>query len=343
MNITSDDIKNKVSDSREKLKYSQISELHKKYFIINDKNYNYCNINLCQTDLSEIKQIVDECRGIEEKNWNPRVDFYRYVQNCDTLTYIETDNKIVAFALSTFLPKGRFCIYSGDEAMVLKEHQGKQILRKMTLVITRIFNLRLSRMGSTRPVRVAYLSLTSNPGLISRGYKNRWVLALVPNTFRPSKNLVDLHDHYLKTNEFQLVDEKCPFFVKEVFPECHRNKNDKWNLQFTGDITKKLPQDFDCIHRGDALLYAAMLGKYTTWLLLTGHMIKDFGRNFIFNINIGLFKKNENILTGIDSIDRREKDRRKAERRITDRRVSYDEIEDKSFVERRIFDRRETA
>ena len=262
-------------------------EIHKKYFTIKKKDLNFCTVNLDKKNLNQIEIILKECEKIERENWHPQEDFNEYILKSDTLFYVEKDGKIIGFLLATLWFLDNLCVFSLDEGMVQERFQGSGISKKLTTLAMRYFWVKHSkRMKDIK--KGVFLSATCNPNVIKSFYNHLFIFRFVDNCFFPSKDLLKVHDRYLEKNDLSLVDGDYPFFVENLFPGSIKKKH---KIEFSKKILKYIPPGFNCLNRGDSLLFMALGRRVHGWPVLLFLMLLFFGKEIWLNKKIGLFRQ----------------------------------------------------
>lgn len=255
------------------------------FFLLNHRGFNYYGIDLRKVDFEIIRDIVKGCEEVEKDCWDPQENFFDYIQKSDILAYAEKDGRIVGFNLVSLLMSDGHCIYSIDEAMVLKKCQGNNIARNVVMLTIRWFFLKTDEALTVK--KIYPLSISANPKVVNNYFKNKYLTSIFDNSFRPSEKLIDLHLQYVKENNLLLVDEKYPFCVKNLFPGSNRFKENDKRYQFKDGVKKNMPDDFDHIHRGDAFSFMVRIGVGPFWFVNTLLLLIILGKKMIFNKGIG--------------------------------------------------------
>jgi len=262
-------------------------EIHKKYFVIKKKNYNFCIVDLDKKNLNQIEIILKECEKIERENWHPQEDFNEYILKSDTLVYVEKDGKIIGFLLATLWFLDNLCVFSLDEGMVQQKFQGSGIAKKLMIIAMRYFWIKYSKKLKEVKKGV-FLGATCNPNIINSFYRHRYIFRLIDNCFFPSKDLLQVHDKYLEKNNLSLVHGDYPFFVKNIFPESIKKKQ---KVEFQKKILNYIPPGFNCLNRGDSLLFMVLGRRIHGWPVLLLLMQLFFGKEIWRNKTLGLFRQ----------------------------------------------------
>lgn len=71
------------------------------FWIINSKGIDYYMIDLKNTDINIVMDIIDECDIVEKACWQAQENFYDYIQKCDMLSYAVINDRIVGFCAGT--------------------------------------------------------------------------------------------------------------------------------------------------------------------------------------------------------------------------------------------------
>ncbi len=260
-----------------------------KYFSYTYKGFKFYTIDIKHTPEDELYHILKECEAVEKACWNAQEDFYDYALKRDLLTYVEHNGRIVAFQIVSYWIMDNYFIFDLDETMVLKECRGNSMARALSMVNSRIFYLRLCKMRDID--RIVFLGLTPNLGLINLLDKLRCLYQFLDNSFRPSENLLKIHDAYLAKKGAVLVHENYPFFLKGVFPGSM--DKGKVNKSATERVNKILPPGLDLNHRGDAFLFFASFSLAGVWPIMVLFMFVSLGRGMLMNRKLGFLSRNK--------------------------------------------------
>jgi len=256
-----------------------------KYFIINDKQFQYYFIDFHETDFNKIMPIIKKCEEIEVNNWNAQENFIDYARKCSALVYAKEGDEIVGFLLITICDFDQYLTYSIDECMVQRGFHGNHIALKLAAIISRISYLKTSKKKGVG--NLVFMTATCNPRMIINLYKKKSLFCFVANTFKKSNELLRVHDLYLKRNNLKLVDDEYPFFVKNLFPGSQKVASMAVNLD---EIKHLTPPGFDCVKSGDSLMFMAKVCKFSAWSIVIFMMNLMFGWRFWFNNNVGFFR-----------------------------------------------------
>jgi hypothetical protein len=305
-----------------------------KYHTITYRGFNFHTIDIKHTPRAELEPVLKGCEVVEKACWKAQEDFFDYARKRDLLTYVEKNEKIVAFQIASYWIMDNYFIFDLDETMVMKECRGKNIAKALSVVNTRIFYLRMCRMKGLD--KMVFMGLTPNMRLVNQLDRYRWVYRMLDNSFNASPDLLKIHDAFLEKKGAELVHPDYPFFLKSAFPgslkpaDCGQKTSKR--------VARILPPGLDFNYRGDAFLFFASFGKKSVWPILVAFLYIALGKEAFFNKKLGIFsrRKFEDIdlylkLNGNTFVERRRNDRRKVsavvdgsgklvERRKSDRR-----------------------
>ncbi len=263
---------------------------HEDFFTIQNKDgFRFYTIDIKHVDISRIKTIIDDCEKVESECWKAQEDFYSYFIERDLVTYIVKDHKLVGFQLVAYWEFERYVVFSLDETMVLSEFRGNRLgLTLCTLSARSIFTI----FSKKEKVRFVGLSITPNPHVIMGFYKYRALFRIMQNTFNPSKDLMMIYNKLLFRKKASLVNKDYPFFFKNMFP----GSLGAFEVDmFPEPVRKMVPPEIDFFERGDAFVFMIIFSKLTVWLPLTAMLLSRFGWKYVFNDNLGFFRKNKRI------------------------------------------------
>lgn len=260
-----------------------------KYFSYNYKGFRFYTIDIKHTPEDELAFILKECEAIEKACWNAQEDFYEYALKRNLLTYVEHNGKIVAFQIVSCWIMDNYFVFDLDETMVLKECRGNNIARALSMVNSRTFYLRLCKMKDIN--RMVFMGLTPNMGMINLLDKLRCLYQFLDNSFKPSKNLLKIHDLYLVKKDAFLVHEDYPFFLKSMFPGSMEKGN--VSRKTSKRIEKILPPGLDMKHRGDAFLFFASFSLTGVWPVMVLMMFISLGYGILLNRKMGFLSWNK--------------------------------------------------
>ncbi len=259
------------------------------YTITDKKGFKYYRVDIKHTDFSKLKKIIEECKNIENKNWNAQSDFYEYIMERDLLIYILKDNKIAGFFLLSYWVSDRYIVFGFDEAIVKKVYRGVNLALAMCGLASRTLYLKFSKQK--QKFKYVMQILTPNISVINGIYKYRFLFATMEaSTFKPDKNLMKIHDKLLLREKTTLVNKDYSFFFENIFPGSIK-KTDK-KIKCPEKLKKMIPPEVDFIKRGDSFAFLASFSMLTCLPGITTLMFKCFGKKYLTNNNIGIFLKN---------------------------------------------------
>jgi hypothetical protein len=262
-----------------------------KEHLISDQQYDYYAINLKRTDFHSIKEVLDECKRIEAECWNPQEDFYTYIEKIDYLYYAMREGSIRGFFLVSYFIVDGCLIISMDEIMVRSSDSGRKLALK--LLITAVRDLIIAERGNQSFKTISLMSITVNPRIMNSYCKGALLTdtPLFDSTFWPTKSLINIHRKYLKMNNYKLVDEDIPFFIKAMFPGSNKLfKHGGRAYQYSEKLSSMMPDGFDPVKRGDALCFMFRCNRYLAYVTSIFYIGKLFGRGFLRSKRIGLFR-----------------------------------------------------
>jgi len=286
----------------------------KDYYLLSNKGFNYYAVDLKSNELDKVNKMIRACEEVEKDSWNAQEDFIQYACKSDFLVYAEKDGSIVGFTLVTLFRSGGLCIYSLDEAMVLRKYQGKNIARNLGFLGVRIFILKYSQRERVK--KVFPLSISANPRVVNNYLKNRYITSVFDNSFNPSPELTSIFDKFLRKNNYSLVDNNYPFCVENLFPGSNRFDRTDKRYQFSSSVRKRLPDDFDHMVRGDAFAFMVRISMKAWWFISFMMMMLIFGKEHWFNKSVGVFSSAKHVNSQNET-----REKVFVEKRFTDRRV----------------------
>jgi len=260
-----------------------------KYFSYNYRGFKFYTVDVKHTPGDELDFIFKECEAVENACWTAQEKFYDYAVTRDLLTYAEYKGKIVAFQIVSYWIMDNYFIFDLDETMVLKECRGNSMARALSMVNSRTVYLRVLKMKNIN--RIVFMGLTPNMGMVNLLDKMRCLYQFLDNSFKPSENLLKIHDMYLERKGAFLVHEDYPFFLKGVFPgsmekggECGKSSK---------RVEEILPPGLDMHHRGDAFLFFASFSLISVWPIMVIIMFISLGNGILLNRKFGFLSWNK--------------------------------------------------
>lgn len=264
---------------------------HEPFFTIENKSgYKYYQVDIKNVDLERLEKIIRACEEVEKASWGAQESFYNYFIERDLLTYIVKDGEVIGFQLLSCWVIDRYVAFGFDETMVLKEHRGHNLGFALCTVSARTLYLIFSKKKNAK---FTFLSITPNPGVIQGYFNYRYLFNFfMRNPFNPSDDLMMIHDKFLFRKKLSLVHKDYPFVIKNMFPGSLSPFETK---PFSGKLQEMIPEGVDFFERGDAFAFMAIFSKFTCWPGITTMMFRFFGREYIRNEHLGLFKNSGKI------------------------------------------------
>jgi hypothetical protein len=293
-------------------------------FLIQVKGFNYYGVDISNTDISDIEDLISACEAVENDTWKAQENFYDYFKRCDLLIYAEKGGQVVGFCLVSLLLINQYCFFTVDEAMVLRAYQCENIARSVIATSYLYFMKKIDPGKSIK--KFIYVSISANPRVVNMYYKNKYMSQTFDSSFRPTDELVNIHRAYLEKYNLNLVDNRYPFAVKNVFPGSQQLEWCNKKYQFCEPVKKMLPPDFDHKERGDAWAFMFMAKMPAAYALFTYTALSFLGWGALFNNKMGLLRRKKRMLanpklTRVRLIDDKFGGWMKIDKRITDRRV----------------------
>jgi len=313
-------------------------------FLIQVKGFNYYGVDISNSDISEIEDLINACEAVENDTWMAQENFYEYFKKCDLLIYAEKGGQVVGFCLVSLLLINQYCFFTVDEAMVLREYQCENIARTVIATSYLYFMKKIDPGKSIK--KFIYVSISANPRVVNMYFKNKYMSQTFESSFCATDELINIHRAYLDKHNLCLVDSRYPFAVKNVFPGSQQLEWCNKKYQFCDSVKRMLPPDFDHKDRGDAWAFMFMAKMPAAYTLFTYIALSFIGWNALFNKKMGLLRRKKRMLanpklTRVRLIDGKFSDRMIIDKRITDRRV-HNLGHNEYGVDRRINDRRMT-
>ncbi len=257
------------------------------FWIINSKGIDYYMIDLKNTDINIVMDIIDECDIVEKECWQAQENFYDYIQKCDMLSYAVINDRIVGFCAGTLFFHDSICIYSNDETMVLGEFRNRNIARNMVFA-----NMRWGLMNRFfKGIKhFVFMSISGNPRIINGYYKHSYPIKILFDcSFKASDKLIEAFNAFRDRYRMALVHEDYPFCVQNLFPGSNTFDPEDERFQFLVKVKNSMPEHFDPMKRGDAFAFLVKVPTSFTRAFVTFLMSFAFGKKFFSRKGIGLF------------------------------------------------------
>ncbi|MFZ5597036.1 MAG: hypothetical protein ACOY31_08510 [Bacillota bacterium] len=264
-------------------------------FVIAHRGFNYYAVDL-SINHSLIMDIIAACEEVERDTWVAQEDFFEYIKKSDLLVYAEKNGRIVGFNLVSIMFFNEYCIYTIDEAMVLREFQGNKIARNVVIVALWCFMKKGRLDGSIK--RFVLVSTSANPKVVNNYFKNKYIVNILDNSFTPSKELIEVHNAYIKHYNYELVDSNYPFCLKKMFPGSNQFEKYPEIPQFMDEVKGKMPPGFDYVKRGDAWAFMINTTILTYKLFVTSLLMLFIGLKVLTNEKIGLLRSGKKAVDG---------------------------------------------
>lgn len=267
------------------------------FFIQSHKGLNYYLIDLNEVKWSSLGNIIRGCEAVEKDCWNAQEDFSTYLRKCDVLSYAEKDGRIVAFDAVSILNSGPYCVYNNEETMVLKAFRGRDIAQRL-VIMTVEWHLTKTAMRKNKDY-IVFTSISANPAVVNRYFNKSWLRKMFDSSFAPSPQLIALKEEYCRKHGIELVDERYPFCLKNMFPGSNTFNSNDPKHQFSSHVRANLPTDFEHMVRGDAFAFMLMvpmkLARLVTFIL----MVKCIGMEYFTNRGVGLFSSKRPLIPSL--------------------------------------------
>ncbi|MDD3893770.1 MAG: hypothetical protein PHU36_01945 [Syntrophomonadaceae bacterium] len=267
----------------------QIPITAKENLIVTNKGFNYYAVDFRQVDPQQVYDIIAGLEAVEKDTWIAQEDFWQYIRKCDFVVYAEKNGQIIGFNLVSIMHKNEFCIYTIDEAMVLRAFQGNNIARNVVIIGLWWF-MKMNWLDE-RIRRFVLVSTSCNPKVVNNYFKNKYVTKILDNSFKPSQELIAVHNEYVKKYNYELVDKDYPFCLKNMFPGSNQFEKYDKIPQYLNEVRSKMPPEFDYIQRGDAWAFMVNASKMTYYMFAVATSLTFIGSKALFNKKIGLLKR----------------------------------------------------
>jgi hypothetical protein len=266
-----------------------LPEDSRNFFIQSYKGFNYYLIDLNEVKWSSLGNVIRGCEAVENECWKAQEEFSTYLRKCDVLSYAEKDGRIVAFDAVAILNSGPYCVYNNEETMVLKKFRGKELAQRLVLMTVEWHLTKIASMKNKD--YFVFTSISANPAVVNTYFNKSWLRILFDSSFDPSPRLIALKEEYCQKHGIELVDKRYPFCMKNLFPGSNSfNPNDAKH-QFSTQVRKNLPPDFEHMLRGDAFAFMLKIPMKIVRLVSFIMMIKCFGAEYFSSRGVGLFSR----------------------------------------------------
>jgi hypothetical protein len=263
-----------------RMKGDSLPVTFQEFLLIEHKGINYYIVDLKKIDINNIMDIIEGCDAVESECWNAQEDFYDYIQKCDFLSYAVVDGRIIGFDAVTIFHHGKICLISNDETMVLKEFCNRNIAAKLVFSTLRWF---LKNRDVKDVKHFVFMSISCNPRIVNGYYRHRYIQKLFDSSFKASDELIDLMEAYRKEYNIALVDQNYPFCLKNIFPGSNTFDPTEKRFQFSDEVKRHMPENFDHMKRGDAFAFLVKISSIPGHILVFFLMLTSFGKKFLFS------------------------------------------------------------
>ncbi len=271
-----------------------LPEDSRNFFIQSYKGFNYYLIDLNEVKWSSLGNVIRGCEAVENECWKAQEEFSTYLRKCDVLSYAEKDGRIVAFDAVSILNSDPYCVYNNEETMVLKAFRGRDIAQRL-VIMTVEWHLTKTGMRKNKDY-IIFTSISANPVVVNTYFNKSWLRILFDSSFNPSPRLIALKEEYCRKHGIELVDERYPFCLKNLFPGSNSFDPSDPKYQFSSHIRANIPPDFEHMVRGDAFAFMLMvpmkLARLVTFIL----MVKCFGMEYFTTRGVGLFSSKRPLI-----------------------------------------------
>ncbi|MGE5423184.1 MAG: GNAT family N-acetyltransferase [Ignavibacteriales bacterium] len=257
--------------------------------IVRQKGFNYYVVDLRSANRQRITKIIAGLEAVERDTWVAQEDFWEYIKKSDFVAYAEQNGKIVGFNLVSIMLKDEYCIYTIDEAMVLRSYQGNNLARNVVAVAMWWFMKNGWCTDITK--KFVLVSTSSNPKVVNNYFKNGYIVKIFDNSFNPSEELIALHHEYLKKYGYELVNPDYPFALREMFPGSNQFEKYEVIPQYMDGVRDKMPPEYDYVKRGDAWSFMVAASMQAFVLVTIAVCMAFLGFKALFNDKIGLLKR----------------------------------------------------
>lgn len=254
--------------------------------VVSCKGFNYYCIDLEKLNRRKIHDIIAGLEVVERDTWVAQEDFWNYIKKCHFAVYAEKEGQIVGFNLVSIMLKDEYCIYTVEEAMVLRAFQGNNIGRNV--VVIGMWWFMKNKLQGRDIKRFVFVSTSCNPKVVNNYFKNKYVVKILDNSFNPSEELIRVHNEYLKKYKYTLVNGDYPFCLKNMFPGSNQFEKYERIPQYADGVKSKMPPEFDYVQRGDAWAFMVKGSIKTFCLFTVATSLMFIGSKLLFNNAISL-------------------------------------------------------
>lgn len=280
---------------REEMRSMEVSITAPENFVLEHEGFNYYAVDL-SIDHSLIRNIIAACEAVERDTWVAQEDFFEYIKKSDLLVYAEKDGQIVGFNLVSIMYFKEYCIYTIDEAMVLRKFQGNKIARNVVVIALWWF-MKKGRLDRSIK-RFVLVSTSANPKVVNNYFKNKYVVNILDNSFYPSKELIEVQEAYARHYNYELVDSRYPFCFKKMFPGSNQFEKYPVIPKFADEVRKRMPPDFDYVKRGDAWAFMVHASIPTYKFFTVSCLLAFIGPKVLLNKKLGLLRSGKKGFEG---------------------------------------------
>lgn len=279
-------VENDLRASYDRARDGSLPITYPDFWLIECKGVNYYIVDLRQTNMNTIMDIIDGCAAVEKKCWKAQEDFHAYIRKCDVLNYAVINGRIVGFDAISLFYNGTTCLFSNDETMVVKEFSNRNIARNLVFTTMR-WLLKTTTFESVK--HFVFMSISGNPRIVNGYYQNSYLIKILFDcSFDASDELVKLMDAYRQKYKIALVHKDYPFSLKNIFPGSNTFDPTEKRYQFLEEVKMYMPKDFDHMKRGDSFAFLVKISKFSARILVFILMVSAFGKIFLSSNKIGL-------------------------------------------------------
>jgi hypothetical protein len=236
--------------------------------------YKFYSLELQNHSDKKLQNIAKACERVEQEVWNACEDFLSYMKRQSALIYAKKDKEVVAFALFDIWTKNNSLVFSANECMVLKAHQGQGLPTLfMAIVVSHMRKINRAKK-SKRPYNSAsFVSSTVNFKLMESFKRYGWIAS--KDSFSPDAEIKEIAKDYVKKENWKSLPENL-FFVEAAFPNAVKLKA---SIQRPDYVPKSFLSE-----RGDALLYVCRIKRLKLLGVMSFLVRMKYGFRFSKNI-----------------------------------------------------------